>query len=100
MVLHSASEYVALDLNQSRATVTGDIRSMPFSTNSFDLVWASHILEHIEEVDKAIAEIYRVLDWHGAAVLDVPMYGDRTHHLPEGDRHGHVWHPEVQGVSP
>lgn len=41
----------------------GDCRKMPFKAGAFDLVYASHVIEHIEwnEVEATIAEWARVL---------------------------------------
>ena len=33
---------------------------MPFKDNSFDFLLCNHVLEHIEDDQKAISEIYRV----------------------------------------
>ncbi|MBI2625269.1 MAG: class I SAM-dependent methyltransferase [Candidatus Nealsonbacteria bacterium] len=37
-----------------------DIENLPFKDNSFDLVVASHVLEHIPNFEKGLSEIYRV----------------------------------------
>ena len=92
-ILRDARVYVALDLWLARATVVGDIARLPFRDCSFDIVWASHVLEHIRCADEAIRGFYRVLRPSGAAVFDVPMYGRKTVILSQQDRHGHVWHP-------
>ena len=49
-----------------------DIRELPFQDNSYDLVLASEIIEHLpwEEVDEALAEIARVTKKH--AIISVP----------------------------
>lgn len=38
-----------------------DAQSIPFATDSFDLVIANHMLYHVPDLDKAIVEIRRVL---------------------------------------
>jgi hypothetical protein len=38
----------------------GDIRHIPYWNKEFDVVVASHVLEHVEEVEIAIAEMQRV----------------------------------------
>jgi ubiquinone/menaquinone biosynthesis C-methylase UbiE len=40
---------------------------------TFDIIWASHILEHVKDDIKAIQEITRVLKKGGIAVLPVPV---------------------------
>ena len=49
--------------------VTADCISLPFKDNSFDFVTLSAALHHIEEVDKALKEFYRVLKPGGALLL-------------------------------
>lgn len=38
----------------------GNIESLPFADNSFDVVICSHILEHVKNIEKAVAEIKRI----------------------------------------
>ena len=38
-----------------------DAQAVPFDDNSFDLVIANHMLYHVPDIDKAIAEVRRVL---------------------------------------
>ena len=40
--------------------VQGDIGNLPFEDGQFDVVTCSHTLEHIVELDRAIAELKRV----------------------------------------
>jgi SAM-dependent methyltransferase len=49
-----------------------DATSLSFSNNSFDVVIGNHILEHIPDDKKAMAEIFRVLKPGGRAILQVP----------------------------
>ncbi len=52
----------------------GDICDMPFEDNSLDLVVATDIVEHIDNDQKAISEIYRVLKPGAHALITVPMF--------------------------
>jgi SAM-dependent methyltransferase len=52
----------------------GDVRSLPFSDHTFDLVVCSEVLEHIEEDEQAIAEISRVLKPGGLLAVSVPRF--------------------------
>jgi SAM-dependent methyltransferase len=47
---------------------------MPFESNSFDLVTALDVIEHIEDDLGAMREIYRVLKPGGVLMLSVPAY--------------------------
>lgn len=51
----------------------GSILEMPFSDNFFDLVVSVSTLEHIKDLDKAMSEIYRVLEKNGKAILSFPV---------------------------
>ena len=49
-----------------------DIEAMPFGDGAFDLVIANHVLEHVEDDRRALAEIHRVIKPRGAAILQTP----------------------------
>jgi SAM-dependent methyltransferase len=64
-----------------------DLLALPFADSSYDVVYASHVLEHIENDATAIAEIRRVLAPGGIAILPVPLVADRTVEYPEPNPH-------------
>jgi SAM-dependent methyltransferase len=70
--------YLTADLLSPRAMVKMDIAQIQYPAESFDIVYCSHVLEHVPEDQKAMAEIYRVLKPHGWAVLNVPISADKT----------------------
>lgn len=83
-------EYLTADLESPWADVKMDICSMPFASNSFDVILCNHVLEHIDDDRRALAEIYRVLRPGGWALLQVPInyqlaytYENPTIRLPE-----------------
>lgn len=47
-------------------------KELPFPNNSFDLVWCSEVIEHLEKYRLAIAEIRRVLKPDGMYILTTP----------------------------
>ncbi|WP_276481155.1 class I SAM-dependent methyltransferase [Paraflavitalea pollutisoli] len=49
-----------------------DATQLQFADNSFDIIIANHILEHIPDDRKAMREIYRVLQQQGVAILQAP----------------------------
>ncbi len=57
----------------------------PFPESSFDLVFANHALEHVEDVIATLSEVHRVLKPGGRFVMQVPYfrsvdaYADPTH---------------------
>lgn len=52
----------------------GDVCAMPFADESFALVLATDILEHVNDDARAIGEIHRVLKPGGTAVITVPAF--------------------------
>jgi ubiquinone/menaquinone biosynthesis C-methylase UbiE len=47
----------------------GDACSLPFGDDSFDAVYSMGVLHHIDDTDKAIAEVFRVLQPGGTAYV-------------------------------
>ena len=74
----SFGSYTTVDLNMPRVHVHADLTRLPFADGEFDVVYASHVLEHIPADMKAISEIRRVLRRGGFAVLPVPIVTDKT----------------------
>lgn len=64
-----------------------DLVEVPFRDSFFDVVIASHVLEHIGDDKRALGEIFRVLKSDGNAILLVPMRGEQTRDIQEGE-HG------------
>ncbi len=54
-----------------------DATNLRFPDNSFDVIIANHIFEHIPQDSLAMKEIYRVLKSDGAAILQVP-YSEKS----------------------
>jgi succinoglycan biosynthesis protein ExoA len=63
---------ISVDLDSPLADVQADVTDLPFADESFDLVVCLHVLEHVPDDRKAIAEFLRVLRPGGTAVLQVP----------------------------
>ena len=74
----SSLDYVSADLFDPNAMLKADISNIPCPDESFDVVYCSHVLEHVEDDRKAIAEIYRVLKKGGQAVILVPITAEKT----------------------
>ena len=67
--------------------VVTDIESLPFATGTVDVVFASHVLEHVRDLVVALREIRRVLRPGGFLVAWVP-YGWKH---AENPFHVRVW---------
>ena len=65
--------YTTTDLNSPIVDIKADICNLPFNDNSFDYILCNHVLEHIYDDDKAMKEIFRVLNKNGIAILQVPI---------------------------
>jgi ubiquinone/menaquinone biosynthesis C-methylase UbiE len=50
-----------------------DVQQIPFETNTWDMVIANHVLEHVQNDQQALNEIFRVLKPGGIAILQVPL---------------------------
>ena len=75
-------DYLSADLYDRRAMVRADIVAMQFESETFDLVFCSHVLEHVPEDRKAINELSRILKPGGKAVILVPIRGEETDEDP------------------
>jgi DNA-directed RNA polymerase subunit RPC12/RpoP len=75
-------EYISADLSVPNAAVRMDITAIVFPDNTFDCILCSHVLEHIPDDRRAMAELYRVLKPGGWAILQVPMHEGKTYENP------------------
>lgn len=66
--------YITADIESPLAKVKMDIHHIPFDENTFDVVLCNHVLEHVQDDIKVVAEIRRVLKPGGFAILQVPFF--------------------------
>lgn len=71
------ADYISADIDPKKAMEQVDITNIRFEDNTFDVVWCSHVLEHVDDT-KALFEIKRILKPGGYAVLQVPIWGKQT----------------------
>lgn len=84
--------YKSADLYEPGVDLKIDITAMPIPDASYDMVYASHVLEHVIDDDAALREIHRVLKPGGIAVLPVPVVSASTieYGAPNEFEFGHV----------
>jgi hypothetical protein len=70
--------YLSADLSATNAMVQMDITDIQYSNNIFDVIYCSHVLEHVPDDSKAMREFHRVLKSDGWAILQVPITVDTT----------------------
>ncbi len=78
---HLGQNYVTADLLNG-ADVKMDITDIQYPDEYFDVIYCSHVLEHVQDDKKAMKEFYRVLKQDGWAILLVPITTDKTFEDP------------------
>lgn len=76
------SGYITADLYNPSATVKMDITDIQYPDESFDVIFCSHVLEHVPDDRRAMRELRRVLKRDGWAVIMVPITADHTYEDP------------------
>jgi SAM-dependent methyltransferase len=71
-------DYLSGDIRQGAAMVEMDITDIQYPEGAFDVVYCSHVLEHVVDDRKAMREFFRVLRPGGWAVLQVPIGRETT----------------------
>jgi SAM-dependent methyltransferase len=91
-----------------RPDVITDLRNLDLPSNFFDIVICNHVLEHINEDDQALSELYRVISDRGVALLTVPISDssdatvqDPSINTPElrNERYGSPDHVRLYGMD-
>jgi len=117
--LPASCSYVGLDylatashLYQTQPDVFGDAQILPFRSESFDAVLLLHVLEHLPDPDRTVAEAVRVLRIGGRLVIETPFVYpvhdapfDYHRWTPDGlaqlaERHGVVVHVRRSAGKP
>lgn len=75
-------DYLTADLHRSNVMVSMDITNIEYPESTFDIIYCSHVLEHVIDDKRAMGEFHRVLNPAGWAVIQVPIKRDRTFEDP------------------
>jgi SAM-dependent methyltransferase len=73
---HLGQGYISADLKNPRARINLDVTDIHFPDEKFDVIYCSHVLEHVVDDKKALEEFNRVLKSDGWAILLVPIKPD------------------------
>jgi len=71
--------WVNLDINKKvKADIYHDLDKFPypFNDNEFDIILASHVLEHLDDISKVMKELYRISKDKGIIYLEVPHFSN------------------------
>jgi SAM-dependent methyltransferase len=75
-------DWLSADLGSPRAMIRMDITDIQYDDGFFDVIYCSHVLEHVADDRAAMREFARVLKPSGWAVLLVPITVERTYEDP------------------
>lgn len=74
----------------------GQVTALPFADETFDIVCALDIVEHVEDDDRALSELSRVVRPNGTLLLSIPLHISRW--TPFDDFVGHKRRYEPDGL--
>jgi len=82
--------YLASDYDESahKATVKLDIQNIDMPDGSLDVILTPHVLEHVPDTEKSLAEIARVLSPGGSVFIEIPLQQGVTSPPPGVEYHG------------
>lgn len=79
----TADSYTTSDIYECKCDLILDVRSMPeIDTESYDGIYCSGVLEHVDDYQSAILEITRILKTDGTLLLGLP-FRQETHMAPQ-----------------
>ena len=67
-----SKNYITADLESPLADLHFDVQSIPLEDQSVDVIICNHLLEHVEDDRRAMAELYRILKPGGWGIMLVP----------------------------
>ncbi len=65
--------YTTGDYNSPIADVHFDLHKAPFDNDRFDVIFCNHVLEHVEDADQCMRELYRIMKPGGWGIFQVPL---------------------------
>lgn len=92
-------DYLSIDLRPSAAMLRADITDIPAPDGSFDAIICSHVLEHIQDDQKAMEELFRVLKPRGWAVIQAPVDTGRASTLEDSEATSSTQREQMFGLD-
>lgn len=71
-------DYTTADKFRTNVDIQFDVIDIPFPDQTFDIVYASHILQYPQDDLQAISEMHRVLKPNGIAIIPMPVFREKT----------------------
>ena len=68
-----AERYITADLESPLARLHFDVQAIPMPDESVDVVICNHLLEHVEDEGRALAELHRIMRNGGWGILLAPV---------------------------
>ncbi|MCO5268623.1 MAG: class I SAM-dependent methyltransferase [Brumimicrobium sp.] len=89
--------YLTGDIESPIADLHFDLHNIPLEDNRFDVIFCNHVLEHVEDANQCMRELYRVMKPGGWGIFQVPqdLTRDKTYEDPSitspEEREKHFW---------
>jgi SAM-dependent methyltransferase len=90
-------KYTTGDYNSPIADIHFDLHKAPFKDGEFDVIFCNHVLEHVEDANQCMRELYRIMKPGGWGIFQVPLDTTKTLTLEDPniksaeDREKHYW---------
>ena len=68
---HGVGRFVS-SLVKNESIVQGFAESLPYDNQTFDVIYSSHVLEHVNDEQKSLTEMKRVLKDDGVLIIGMP----------------------------
>lgn len=90
-------DYTTGDYNSPIADIHFDLHAAPFENNTFDVIFCNHVLEHVDDANQCMRELFRIMKPGGWGIFQVPLDTGRETTLEdpniisEDDREKYYW---------
>jgi SAM-dependent methyltransferase len=83
-------DYLCSDFDERAhsGTIRLDLQAIDLPSDSIDVILTPHVLEHVPDTDRALAELHRILRPGGTLLLQVPLLQGHTAPPSEPEFHG------------